>query len=829
MQAVSVMQELLLKIEKIENVLTEDGLSILENCQQLAISIGNMLENNVNNCEQCIRILEMFCEKIYQISIQPESKNKLIEEAAQCMKSVSDKVEDMSTMPVKILFLPYKAAMWDSMESVWKAAREDCACNVYVVPIPYYDLSSDKAVRLNYEGDLFPDEVDVIDWKDYDLGKEQPDIIVVHNAYDDCNLVTRVKEDYFSANLKQYTDLLVYIPYFITSGVAEAHTYLPSYQNFDKIIVQNEGYVKEMKKCIPENKLIPLGSPKCDAIVKSMEDLSFPIEWEEKLRGKKILFFNLSLSCLLAKEIEEYLDKVEYLFQLVEKSECLAMVWRPHPLLESTINAMRNNLRERIQDLQERCRKGRNLVYDTMASPERAIAISDLYIGERESSITTMFFYAKKPIFLLTKNRLERIDEQAIYNVNPFGMWHYQETVYYFALQYNMLCKLDLKYGKTEIVLDLTPYSERLITNMVIQFRNELWILLDKSTQDMMLVYNCDDDTVEEITSPMLCREEDDKIAGFFCNYDDENSRNIYFRNKEGRIILKLDTVSRVFTEMDFAVIKPNSGEELTAIWMSVDANIYCLIKDSNKILQIDLQKEYTKMYQVGSEAEKYTCFSVGGGKFYFTAQDSKDIYTWDPKENKVTEIRYMHEYNENEQKKEPENGFCYKPYATFKDKNVVTFLTEFNCICELSCTLDELKDTGIKLSDEEGGYDMEENIFAYQISEHEILFCLTSQQKFLSINIQNGNFKKYACKLNGSDIKKWVKRRKQFLWNDRDGLYACRENEQYILEEFIEDFSNGICDYDKESPVFELQFGNADGMIGERIYKYLLNVLKNE
>ena len=45
----------------------------------------------------------------------------------------------------KIFFLPYKASMWDSLESVWKAAVEDKEhCEAYVVPIPYYDIDSDE-------------------------------------------------------------------------------------------------------------------------------------------------------------------------------------------------------------------------------------------------------------------------------------------------------------------------------------------------------------------------------------------------------------------------------------------------------------------------------------------------------------------------------------------------------------------------------------------------------------------------------------------------------------------------------------------------------------
>ena len=42
-----------------------------------------------------------------------------------------------------VVFMPYKAEMWDSMESIWLACREDPACECRVMPLPYYEY--DKA------------------------------------------------------------------------------------------------------------------------------------------------------------------------------------------------------------------------------------------------------------------------------------------------------------------------------------------------------------------------------------------------------------------------------------------------------------------------------------------------------------------------------------------------------------------------------------------------------------------------------------------------------------------------------------------------------------
>ncbi len=50
--------------------------------------------------------------------------------------------------------------MWDSMASVWEAARNDPSCSAYVVPIPYFDRLPDRSLgAMRYDGALYPENV----------------------------------------------------------------------------------------------------------------------------------------------------------------------------------------------------------------------------------------------------------------------------------------------------------------------------------------------------------------------------------------------------------------------------------------------------------------------------------------------------------------------------------------------------------------------------------------------------------------------------------------------------------------------------------------------
>lgn len=200
-------------------------------------------------------------------------------------------------------------------------------CDAYVILIPYFDKDPDGSFREeHYEGDQYPDYVPVTRYDEFDFGKHMPDVIYIHNPYDQCNLVTSVHPFFFSGNLKNFTDKLVYIPYFVlgeiepenkaaVDGMAHFVT-VPAVVNADKVIVQSEKmrqvYINVMTEFIGEHtrkvwdeKILGLGSPKFDKMeAAKKENFTLPESWLkiiEKPDGKrkKIVFYNTSVGALL--------------------------------------------------------------------------------------------------------------------------------------------------------------------------------------------------------------------------------------------------------------------------------------------------------------------------------------------------------------------------------------------------------------------------------------------------------------------------------------------------------------------------------------------------
>ena len=392
----------------------------LTDCQEAAISVGEAIEQIEGDDTKAVRCLEHYCERLYQISLQLQ--NTAAQKIYKSLESGLVKAEnEIKHMPVRktAVFLPYKASMWDSLESVWKAACDDEEWESVVIPIPYYNRNTDDSLgEMQYEGADFPEDVPVTDWQQYSLEKEHPDIIFIHNPYDQFNIVTTVHPLFYASRIKDYTEKLVYIPYFVHQNdiVAEHYCVLPGTIYADVVILQSEKvreqYLRYYEAALPElvekqgreaieKKFQALGSPKFDVPADSQNDI--PEEWREFLgQGKKVIFFNTHLRGLMQGQSEQFLRKLEWVFNFFQKQEDVVLLWRPHPLMVETARAMNPEAVEPYLKLVDRYRRQKIGIYDDSRELHRAIDLSDAYYGSG-SSVVELFRQQGKPVMLMSE------------------------------------------------------------------------------------------------------------------------------------------------------------------------------------------------------------------------------------------------------------------------------------------------------------------------------------------------------------------------------------------------------------------------------------------
>ena len=393
---------------------TEAALDLLAQCQECAIKLGEIIEAVEGEDFVTIPMIEDYCELAYQFYEKlsqniPVNSNQVSKALRKSLIRMGNSVKYDIPERKEVVFLPYKASMWDSLESVWKAADEDPDCDAYVIPIPYFDKNPDGSFKeMHYEGDQYPAYVPVTHYDDYDITVREPDMIFIHNPYDEYNYVTSVAPKFYSKNLKQYTEKLVYIPYFVLGEIdpenAEARKGIahfcvePGVLNADVVVVQSEdmrkAYIEILSEAVGEEtrpqwekKILGLGSPKMDKVLETTEDdFEIPGEWMRVLAKpdgsrKKVILYNTSVTALLQHE-DKMLVKMRSVFETFKESvDDVALLWRPHPLIKATIESMRPELWADYEKLVEEYRAEGWGIYDDSAELDRAIALSDAIMG----------------------------------------------------------------------------------------------------------------------------------------------------------------------------------------------------------------------------------------------------------------------------------------------------------------------------------------------------------------------------------------------------------------------------------------------------------------
>lgn len=298
-----------------------------------------------------------------------------------------------------VVFLPYKSAMWDSLESVYLECAKDPDIDAVVMPIPYISVDQETGKAYVHTDDDFPKDIPITDYRQYDLSKVHPDAIFIHNPYDGANLITSVYPDYYSDKLKKVTDLLVYIPYFASAnGISEGMSILPAYKNADWWIVPSPEFKESAAGNPFYDKMLPLGSPKYDRVIRLIQDkVKAPAEWGEVDRNRKILVISSTLNTMLA-DTESYIKNYAKLFLWLKQRDDISVVWRPHPLFDSTFRTVRAGLYESWCSVVRDIESSGKVITDHTADISTVVAVSDALIDDG-SSIASLYMAAGKPVY----------------------------------------------------------------------------------------------------------------------------------------------------------------------------------------------------------------------------------------------------------------------------------------------------------------------------------------------------------------------------------------------------------------------------------------------
>lgn len=570
-------------------------------------------------------------------AVQETEIRKLLDEL---LEAAIRTVQGEKEVKKLFLFLPYKASMWDSLESIWKAAAEDAEhTEAHVVPIPYADRNPDgSAAAWHCEAGDFPDYVPVEDWQDYTLDtlKElRPDAIFIHNPYDGNNYVTSVEAQYYSDKLKECTDCLVYVPYFVSgASVSVGMCQSPGIVNADYVVVESgeirAQYIKYYpKQKMAKGKFLVFGSPKYDRILNSSrDDYDLPPEWEQLIDNRKIILYNTSLIPVLPK-VGYVCQKMRKVFMFFREQKDFVLWWRPHPLMKATLRSMHPEIYGEYEALEKEYRLNGWGIYDDSPDVDRAIVCTTAYYGDL-SSVLTLYQATGKPGLL--QEYSDRIWVAASYQCSI------ENDVIYFVDSYTgALMHIDRNSGRATLDARIPKDFQRGNDSYgCLAKQGDVAILMPMDAQEI-LAY----DYQTKRFSALGCTENAylETGAGYFTKaiYYKEYCYCFSWANSE---IIKINRNTREvkrLTEWFHALEsiighdQPQTAENVYVLKAMAQDGSHVLIGlgNANIIIDFDMDTDTFDLHQVGDSSWGFWSMDFDGEDFWLLGRRDMPVIRW--------------------------------------------------------------------------------------------------------------------------------------------------------------------------------------------------------
>lgn len=805
---------------------------VLQDCQEAAISIGNIIENNTEMPDENISILEEYCESLYLLSLTASANEDFVVELDGYIQKVLQNIE-REKEKLLVVFLPYKASMWDSLESIWIAAKNDERCECKVIPIPYFKLEQgSQEARIAYEGTAFPEYVPITDYTKFSLEKMKPDIAYIHNPYDKYNYVTRVCADYYSNTIKRYVNKLVYVPYYVTGGcVSEHHKYLSVYENMDYMIAQSEQFKEGFRFTPYYNKILPLGSPKFDRLIHMLKrKVEIPEEWKTIISGKIILMLNTSINCFLAEE-DIFLKKLWCVFRLFEEEKDIVLIWRPHPLLEATIRSMRMELLEVYLELKRYFLDHNVGIYDQTPDISKTVAIADGYIGESASSVVSLFDMIGKPIFILDNYIWEDIseEERRIIRFNDAlydnGKW------WVVSLDYNgLFCVEDGKWEELRFVGRTGESNKWTCVHSMLEKRGNDIFLCPYDTYNAE-VYN----VVEQKFSEVSNKVDKSICAKMMFHY----RTSIFYLLTYQNLILEynIKTKKWVGYEGVYSELKKCVENRYSAfIWEAVCDRkyIYIISADSNKLLKFNMVTKEGLTYEIGNKNERFSGIACDSEFIYLAEAKTGKIKCLNKQMQFVSLMEMPDEFDVIDY---DGKGAMLMAHTKLLDMGEWLVTLPFNGNSMVKIHKKTKKSYMLIPEFWEGtmcaskGYRPWKRglaVFAKKIDEKKVLVQRFFDGALAEVDIENGTYSVYKAKISSESFIQFMEGQDGFEKIDENSNFVCKESILFSIQSFLQILkSNGYSRIrDRQIKSLTKMTANLNGTCGQEVHEFMMRKL---
>ena len=384
------------------------------NLQNDAVSLGTAIESVYGEGHECVLHLEKLCELFYR-AYEGEDNGQEIKE---CISDFEKSAEERIMPGRNIVFMPFAPKHWKYMEGLYRQYAPDDEWSVHVVPIPYYYKAYDGSLSEEvFDPGAYPQDIPVRDYRTFDLECMHPEKLVIQNPFDEWNTVMSVPSELYSGKIREHTDELIYIPFFLTDDFTPAsereytnmdsYVCMPGVLNADRVILPSETLVQTYIAKITEF----TGTAEDEEVerllrsrIEARPDLMPQSDEKEVSAGsdKKTVVFVSTISSL-AENGPRAIKKINDAFTVFEKnSEKVKVIWVSFGIKEydemigkDTVDGFQK-ARERFEALQ----LGEYIEDPGKAEQEELAGKCSAYYGE-PSALALRFSYRGRPVMIL--------------------------------------------------------------------------------------------------------------------------------------------------------------------------------------------------------------------------------------------------------------------------------------------------------------------------------------------------------------------------------------------------------------------------------------------
>ena len=354
---------------------------------------------------------------------------------------------------------------------------------------------------------------------------------------------------------------------------------------------------------------------------------ALPESWKQKCKNRRVFLYNTHLNGIIS---DGYLliKRLENVWKYFYEHQDITLLWRPHPLSFQTAEAMNPDFLKAYIYMVEQFKLLDNCIYDDTPDLNRAIGLSDAYMGDY-SSLVMLYGFTGKPIYLHShQNRnmseFERnsllCDNGVIYN-DTFWMTHNL---------FNGLFKVDLRTGETEFVTEIYGENwnqESLFRN--IYYYNEKLFLIPQ-TANHIVQYDI-------ITGEQRSIEIENK-AYYFIHFSTVQRYNNYiamFPLEKPNPIFTLDMESFTLQtyDMDYVVINPYMENKKGMLFGNNGVNLKkeFWVPFLQRCGVVCFGERENKFYLISQELTGIRNLTYSHHYFYLTLNMMSEIIKWNP------------------------------------------------------------------------------------------------------------------------------------------------------------------------------------------------------